>query len=34
METGEIPTTDGQTRGTCTGQGQYQDETEWKPLFR
>jgi uncharacterized membrane protein len=34
METGEIPTTDGQTRGTCTGQGQYQEEMEWKPLFR
>ena len=33
METGELPTVIGQPRGTCTGQGKQQTESEWKPLF-
>ena len=33
METGELPTIVGQSRGTCTGQGKREPESEWKPLF-
>ncbi|MDQ3441018.1 MAG: DUF2892 domain-containing protein [Planctomycetota bacterium] len=33
METGEIPTVIGQSRGTCTGQGERQIESERRPLF-
>lgn len=33
MEIGEILTTDGQPRGTCTGQGERQTESQWKPLY-
>src|SRR5688572_1669023 len=33
METGEIPTINGQPRGTCTGQGERQHESDWKPLM-
>jgi uncharacterized membrane protein len=33
MEAGELPTIDGQSRGTCTGQGKLHVESEWKPLF-
>jgi uncharacterized membrane protein len=33
MELGEIPTVTGQPRGTCMGQGKYQAESRWKPLF-
>jgi len=33
METGELPTVEGQSRGTCTGQGKRQTESEWRPLF-
>ena len=33
METGELPTVIGQPRGTCTGQGKEQTESEWRPLF-
>jgi uncharacterized membrane protein len=33
METGDILTVQGQPRGTCTGEGERQHESEWKPLF-
>lgn len=33
MELGEIPTIQGQSHGTCTGQGRRTSESEWKPLF-
>lgn len=33
MEVGELPTIEGQPRGTCTGQGKRQHESQWKPLF-
>lgn len=33
MEIGDVLTTDDQPRGTCTGQGQRQTESEWRPLF-
>jgi uncharacterized membrane protein len=33
MEVGEILTTEGQPRGTCTGQGERQSESSWRPLF-
>lgn len=33
MELGEIPTIIGQPQGTCSGQGKYYTESEWKPLF-
>jgi uncharacterized membrane protein len=33
METGELPTVIGQPRGTCTGQGKQQTESQWRPLF-
>ena len=33
METGEIPTIEGQPHGTCTGRGERQHESDWKPLI-
>jgi uncharacterized membrane protein len=33
MEMGEILTTNGQPKGTCTGQGERQTESDRRPLF-
>ncbi len=32
MELGELVTIIGQSHGTCTGQGEYLSESDWKPL--
>ena len=33
MELGEILTINGQSHGTCTGQGKRSNESQWKPLY-